>query len=107
MRITVKRTDKRHLGSDRFKYYVDIYPEDFSKEFKLILEKFYECRQWCWETFGPSVEYDIWDELNSPRETRNDKWSWDRGQYNKTWRCIIYLKSEQEANWLKLRWGIQ
>lgn len=99
--MKIKKLDRRMNGYGHFKYGVD-----FTKDWQSD-SRFDKVRQWCWETFGPSVEYDIWEELSSPRETRNDKWAWDRGQYNKSWRCIIYLKSDQEANWLKLRWGLQ
>ena len=99
--MKIKKLDRRMNGYGNFKYGVD-----FTKDWQSD-SRFDKVREWCWATFGPSVEYDIWEELSSPRETRNDKWAWDRGQYNKSWRCIIYLKSDQEANWLKLRWGLQ
>ena len=93
-----KKLDRRMNGNGDFTYGVDFTYNPRSGP------RFDHVRQWCWETFGPSVEYDIWENLDLPGETRNDKWAWDRGIYNKTSRCIIYLKSDQEASWFKLRW---
>ncbi len=102
MKITVKRTDRRHLGSDRFKYYVDIRPEDFSKEFKLILEKFFECRQWCWETWGPSREIDQYDSIEGGwKEDQNPAWSWINDKH----RARIYLANKEEAAHFALKWS--
>lgn len=69
--------------------------------------RFDEVRLWCWETFGPSVELDIWAELETIGQPRNLKWCWDRGTYNKINRCMIYIKDDQEMNWFKLRWGTE
>jgi hypothetical protein len=82
-----------------------MYGVDFTYNWKGT--RFDEAREWCWETFGASTELDIWEEKDGPTDVRNDKWAWDRGQYNKTFRCIIYLKSDQECNWFKLRWGLE
>lgn len=94
--MIIKTLDKRMNGYGDFKYGVDFYK---SKD-----RPFDEVRQWCWETFGPSTELDIWEVRDG---TRNEKWAWDRGNYNKSFRCIIYLKDDQEMNWFKLRWGIE
>jgi hypothetical protein len=96
-----KKLDRRMNGYGDFTYGIDF----TSRE--LAGPAFDEVRQWCWESFGPSTELDIWEVRDRPEDTRNDKWAWDRGQYNKSWRCIIYLATEKEANWFKLRWGTQ
>lgn len=94
-----KKLDRRMNGYGDFTYAVDFASSPMGA-------KFNDVRQWCWETFGPSCELDIWDVLDRPDDVRNERWAWDRGQYNKTWRCIIYLATDQEANWFKLRWGV-
>lgn len=94
-----KKLDRRMNGHGDFKYGVDFAWSTGSPAFD-------EVRQWCWETFGASTELDIWHERDRPTDNRNPKWAWDRGQFNKSWRCIIYLKDDQEANWFKLRWGL-
>lgn len=94
--MRIKKLDKRMNGYGDFKYGVDFTWNWQGPRFDLV-------RKWCWDSFGASVERDIWDDLN-PLE-RNAKWCWDRGTYNKVNRCVIYLKSDQECNWFKLRWG--
>lgn len=93
-----KKLDRRMNGYGDFTYGIDLWA-DTGRQFN-------EVREWCWQTFGPSCELDIWNDLDRPGDVRNEKWSWDRGQYNKSFRCMIYLKDEQEANWFKLRFGV-
>lgn len=96
--MKIKKLDRRMNGYGDFKYGVD-----FTWNWQGA--RFDQVRQWCWETFGPSVELDIWAELETLNEPRNPKWCWDRGTYNKVSRCMIYIKGDQEMNWFKLRWG--
>lgn len=96
--MKIKKLDRRMNGYGDFKY-----AADFTYNWKGT--RFDHAREWCWTTFGPSVELDIWHELDRPGDGRNDKWAWDRGQYNKTFRCIIYLKGDQEVTWFRLRFG--
>ena len=59
-------------------------------------------RQWCTDSFGPTVELEIW--IKYP-ELQNPKWSWERGEFNKSYRCRIYLADQQTANWFSLKYG--
>jgi hypothetical protein len=102
MQIEVKKTDKRHTGSDRFKYYVDIKWTDYAKEHKLVMEKFFEIRQWCWETWGPSREVDQYSSKEgSWTADQNLSWSWINDQH----RARIYLGSKDEAAFFTLKWA--
>ena len=101
MKIAVKKTDKRHTASNKHQYYVVIHPDNF-RERQLVLEKFYELRAWCWETWGPSRE------ANENRATTdswagddNSHWSW----VNDKWRARIYLTTKDEAALFTLRWA--
>lgn len=94
--MKLKKLDRRMNGYGDFKYGVDLWTVD-SKEFM-------EVRQWCWETFGPSCELDIWEYLDRPGDSRNPSWAWDRGTYNKNFRCIVYLATDVEASHFTLKW---
>ena len=96
--MKIKLLDKRMNGYGKFKYGVD-----FTYNWKGT--RFDHARTWCWENYGASVELDIWEDL--PENERNPLWAWDRGQYNKSFRCMIYLATDKEANWFRLRWGEQ
>jgi hypothetical protein len=103
MQITVKKTDKRHTGSDRFKYYVDIKqsPRNWNETY-LIKEKFYEIRQWCWETWGPAREVDQFNSRDGAwTEDQNPAWAWINDQH----RSRIYLAGKEEAAYFTLKWS--
>jgi hypothetical protein len=98
--MKIKKLDARMNGYGFFKYGID-----FNKKWSHT--EFHNVRLWCWETFGPSCELDLWHELDfKPDVERNPRWAWDRSMYNKTNRCMLYLKDDQEANWFTLRWGV-
>ena len=63
---------------------------------------FAQARQWCTDTFGSTVELDIWERFE---ELRNAKWSWERGDFNKSHRCRIFIADQQTANWFILRFS--
>jgi hypothetical protein len=100
MQIKVKKTDKRMTGHTRFKYYVEI-THNRSEPFGISLEKFYEVRQWCWETWGASREV---DEYNSKEfawlADQSKHWSWVNDQY----RARLYLADKDEAALFTLKW---
>lgn len=66
------------------------------------VDQFSKARQWCWEQWGPSVELDVWQRFP---EFKNEHWAWERGEFNKSYRCRIFLTSEKEAQWFLLRWA--
>jgi hypothetical protein len=51
-------------------------------------------RQWCTESFGHTVELEIWSKY---AELQNPKWSWERGDFNKSHRCRIYLADQLQG----------
>lgn len=101
MQIKIKKTDKRMTGYGQFKYYVDI-RNDRGEVFGTNLEKFYEIRQWCWETWGISREV---NEYNSKEYAwltdQNIHWSW----INDAYRARLYLFDKSEATLLTLKWA--
>jgi len=102
MKITVKRTDKRHTASHRYGYYVSIKPDNYSERGSTILEKFFELRAWCWETWGPSREaHENRGSENPWNGDNNDHWAW----INDAYRARIYLGNKDDAAYFSLRWS--
>jgi hypothetical protein len=102
MKIKVKKTDKRMTGYSLFKYYIDI-KYDRSDNFDQMpaLEKFFEIRQWCWETWGPSREVDEFNNRsNSWMGDQNVHWAW----INDAYRARLYLADTEEAAYITLKW---
>jgi hypothetical protein len=95
MGIKVKKLDRRMNGYGQF-----IYAANFPSF--VDADRFSQVRQWCWEQWGPSVELEIWQRYP---DFKNPKWAWERGEFNKSYRCRIFLSSDQEAEWFILRWS--
>lgn len=101
MKIVVKKTDRRHTAGDRYGYFVTVNAVTYDQR-SFVMEKFYEIRAWCWETWGPSREVN---------ETRNQDHSWDGdnnphwGWVNDQFRARIYLTTKDEAALFTLRWS--
>lgn len=101
MQIKVKKTDKRHTGYLTFKYYVEIKAKEYH-EYKLIMEKFFEVRQWCWETWGASREVDQYTNIEGGwTGDQNLSWSWINDKH----RARIYLGGKDEAAFFTLKWA--
>lgn len=83
-----RKLDKRNSGYGQYTHYVEFrFNED---------QNFFEIRNWCWETFGPSTEFDIIKTSGAKGD-----WCWIFDQ----WRKRILFKSEKEYNWFCLKWG--
>lgn len=83
------KMDRRMKGHHYFEFYVE-----FSTLNRL---KFDEVRRWCYSTFGPSSEFDIW--FDYPSEERAN-WCWINDDY----RCKLLFKSSKEYNWFQLKY---
>ena len=81
-----RKLDRRMNGYGDFKYTVQF---QFSEK-----EKFCEIREWCWEQWGPSREFNIWD------NTKNPAWCWTMDQY----RIQLYFAGDGEYQWFLLKW---
>lgn len=96
--MKVKKVDKRFKGNGSFKFYVDS-PKYGDKNF-------FQVREWCWTTFGPSKEIEMWqDDVSRARITNNshnEKWAWQADP----WTTRIYLKTDKEADWFTLKWSV-
>ncbi len=83
------KLDKRHTCHQYFQYYI----EPLGSHVGERLVRYHEYRQWCWATFGPSMEREF-------MVTDEFKWCWHT--YNSILR--LYLKSDKELNWFKMTW---
>lgn len=100
MQIKVRKTDKRHTAHNRFAYYVEIKAVE-PLEYKLVMEKFFELRQWCWETWGASREVDQYSSLEGGwSEDQNPLWAW----VNDDHRARIYIAKPEQAAHFTLKW---
>lgn len=69
----------------------------------LSADNFVLVRQWCVDSYGPTLEYDTWEHslLVYPELP---VWSWQRGYYVDKFRCNILLRTEEAATMFKLKW---
>lgn len=104
MKLTIKKTDKRHNGNQEWQYVVVVERQPITGFGNVsIIQKTTDLnsiREWCWATYGPSCELELW--LNVPDATlgKNVHWCWHTNFNN----FKIYLRTEKEANWFKLKW---
>lgn len=110
--IEIKKTDGRHTGTEYFKYVMTVKrsvrslpimtftPGKYVRSF--LLQEFDELRHWCVDTWGMSCDRTHYLDLKkSDYQGLNIHWCWHT-EYKD---LKIYLASEKEANWMKLRWG--
>lgn len=99
IKAKITKTNHRHKARDLFAYYVtpvyNLLPVAASRTRTHV---FNEWRIWSWETWGPSAERDSIF-LRDRKEPSLWAWHTDGGQLR------LYLHSEKELNWFKLRWS--
>jgi hypothetical protein len=100
--IRSKRLDHRYNGVQWFSHLVEpvqrINPNNltpYNRAHKIKV--FSEVRQWCWVTYGPSVELGLYND----NPFANELWSWDIEHGN----LRIYIKSDKELSLLLLKWA--
>lgn len=110
--IKIGKTDGRHTGNKTFAYYAEVRREyrvpgmsaagqNFKSRAELLME-YNALRKWCVDTWGMSCDRTHYLEIElAEMSGLNVHWSWHT-EYNE---LKIYLKSDKEANWMKLRWG--
>jgi hypothetical protein len=103
MKVSIKRTDKRMNGHEFWQYVAQSERKDFSG-FKGVAERMLTLntvREWCWTTYGPSCELTHWMALNTNGFlVPSEQWCWHTEYDN----FKIYLRTDKEANWFKLKW---
>lgn len=98
-------SDRRYSGFEQFKFIVSvrIRRSGSRQELAQSIRDYNEKRDWCIETWGNSCELPDWLALysNCPEYSVNQHWSWQT-EHGLT---RIYLRTDKEANWFKLKYG--
>lgn len=88
MAVKIITLDRRYTGGSEFEYCLEFYRPHKDGE------EFCDIRNWCWETFGPGRE------LKFCQPHINYPWAFITDNH----RTRIYLYSDKELSWYKLRW---
>lgn len=89
MNYKIVKLDRRHTGYMHFENAIDIIAESkwvgINSPYVRAID-FQRCRNWFWQTYGPSADYDIWltcQVLPSTDEAKADfavkNWAWETG----------------------------
>lgn len=90
--FTVNRLDRRHKAYNQFTHYIaPIWASQLADKLR-----YFEWRNWCWTTWGPSMERESAIEFNSKA-----RWCW----YTDDKQRRLYFATEKELNWFVLKWG--
>lgn len=99
--IQIRKTDKRHTGSAMFAYLIEVKSNPGKFDRAARIAEFNTIRNWCWETYGASSDREHWLTMNADnRFPVNAHWCWHT-EFNE---LKIYLATDKEANWAKLKW---
>jgi len=101
------KMDKRFTGYPEFKYMVEIRHKNYNfiLHRKDKIESFNQLRDWCVETWGPSIERDDYLYLSGFDVAKhnvklNPAWCYHAQEHT----YKIYLRDEEEMIWAKLKW---
>jgi len=79
---------------------------DFVWQITMTVEEFLSVRDWCYDTWGSTVEYHWWHKHGPKRNAV--MWSFDSRPYNKHSNIkfpAIYLRSDKELALFNLKWA--
>lgn len=101
MEIKLIELDGRHNGFKDWKYYVK---PPITQHYKINKQLFFNWREWCWKTWGPSKELTMFDntDLFDGVHSSNAHWCWLNDEHG---RCRIYLKTDEDASAFILNWS--
>ena len=113
-KIKIKRTDSRYTGHQCFKYVVTIvvtrdyvhWPFKPDCKIMVAVSEFLLLRDWCVKTWGMSCERDYYllyldfNDPGAPPAPINPHWAW----HSENKQLKIYLTSDNELEWFKLKW---
>ena len=99
--IRVKRTSQQWKAFPEFKHCVE-----FSRQYNYEnYWEFYEAQKWCWGQFGPSINLDIWMDLQKSRKAELQDTKWSYQPMTSMYPCRIYLKTDKELEVFLLKWS--
>lgn len=103
----VTKLNRKYTGWQYFQYIVTVEPprNNLYSDRLILNQKWFELREWCWTTWGPSKELEDWLKAKMIAEdkhvSQNTHWCWQNDRYA----TRIYLTSDKELNWFRLRWS--
>lgn len=98
--IRVKRTSQQWKAFPDFRHCVE-----FSRQFNYEnFWQYYQAQMWCWDQFGPSINLDIWVDLQKSHKNKMDE-VWAYQAQTSLYPCRIYFKSDKELEVFLLKWG--
>lgn len=95
------KIDKRNTGYGEWAYYINRH--DFNPKLNSLdsMNQYLRWREWCWTTWGPSKELDLWmEDRHRTTESQNPHWCWSNNQYHSR----IYLRTDKELSQFLLKW---
>jgi len=121
MSMTIQKLNKTHNGHEWFKYRVKIgsdkaidnvskSPAGFTMTNpRMRFVSFVETRNFCWETYGPSCELELYGSIKGLTKDGplvNPNWSWRFGSVgNNPEQGYIYVLGQEELVLLQLKFG--
>lgn len=103
----VTKLNRKYTGYEHFQYIVTVERPKNNRflDFQEIKQEWFELREWCWTTWGPSKEIEDWLKATmidpTTHVSQNTHWCWQNDKYA----TRIYLTSDKELNWFTLRWS--
>lgn len=98
MSFKIEKLDGRHKGSSYFSHRVLVQGLKLER-----LKEFQTVREWCWATWGPSCEREIYLSFAFNKiENRPLHWAWHyEVQFDE---CYIYITGPKELELFTLKW---
>jgi hypothetical protein len=94
--LSLEKLDGRHKGLNRLKYRILVQGPRTEK-----FQDFLQVRRWCWETWGPSCEREIFL-LLAQNNVESMDWAW---HFDEKWQaCYIYLAGSKQLELFSLKW---
>lgn len=99
-RLQIHQLDSRYTGHRHFKHRVKVLG-DYVQRY----QHYIKIRNWCWNTWGPSQERDIYLELAAQDKSLSIQWAWHTERHNQRFSDnYIYLATDTELSVFYLKW---
>lgn len=94
------KLDKRYSGYLYFKYRIQ-----FKGDYRSRHENYCQIRKWCWDTFGQSLELDLYLKYKTSIFGNIMEPVWCFNYEKQFYTALIYLKGDKELSLLSLKWS--
>jgi hypothetical protein len=120
MKFKTEKLTKRHNGHEWFKWRVLIGKSAIKDNVgtstagnvmltnpRMRFVEFAEARNFCWDTYGPSTEIEIYGMVNAREKMHNHHWAWRFGSHpaNSPEEGYIYLAGDEELAFFTLKFA--